>query len=112
MHGEPDWSLTDAQYDWFKARDPEVKARTWNDMGDVLDYLYELSQRPDFAAVFGSMGFDEAFDRYEVALDYERDGLTEEERASVALDGDTHCCTHATTNPDGVCDACRGDAPS
>ena len=40
---------------------------------DRLEYLRELADSQEYKAVFGEMGFDEAYDRYECMLEAGRD---------------------------------------
>ena len=62
-----EWSLTPAQMLFMLQRHNDIEvAFEENDM----EALRNLAQSPEFVQLFGDMGFDEAFDRYEAAIEH------------------------------------------
>ncbi|GEM_PF-3598592 len=57
-----DWTLTSDQM-VFMLRHHNAMLAAYQT--DDLDFLRALAQSEDYAAVFGTMSFDEAYDRYE-----------------------------------------------
>lgn len=82
MRGEADWSLTDEQFAFFERYQPLVGMWQKSDNDVIRRAIDELAHCLEFKTLFGNMSFDEAYDRYEVAKDYEADGLTEKKRAT------------------------------
>lgn len=71
MHGEPEWSLTDEQFALFIRNQPLIEAWQKSDNPILSTAIHHLATSIEFKALFAPMGFDEAYDRYECALEYE-----------------------------------------
>lgn len=60
-----DWSLTSAQVFFMLQNHNPIEIAFAE--GD-LNYLRDMVSSPEFQGIFGDMGFDEAYDRYEEFL--------------------------------------------
>ena len=60
-----DWSLTPAQALFMLQNHNPIEIAFAE---SNLNYLRELASSPEFQGIFGDMGFDEAYDRYEEFL--------------------------------------------
>lgn len=63
---ENDWALTPEQMLFLMQRHNVIETAYAN---DDLESLRTLASSKEFTALFGSMGFDEAYDRYETMLE-------------------------------------------
>lgn len=63
-----DWTLTPAQFYWMKAHHVIIENAYAN---DDMAALTAMSETDTYAYAFGDMSWDEAYDRYEDAIEGE-----------------------------------------
>jgi hypothetical protein len=66
MHGDPDWALTDEQFQYFKLYQQMIEDAFKE---DNMEGLRAFAEGESFLAKFGDMGFDEAYDRFQDIVD-------------------------------------------
>ncbi len=66
---QDDWTLNTDQMIFMLQHHNQIEAAY---TAEDMEFLRELSVSAAYRAVFGDMGFDEAYDRYECMLEAER----------------------------------------
>jgi hypothetical protein len=66
---QDDWTLNADQMIFMLQHHNSIEAAY---EGDNLEVLRELAASDEYKAIFGTMSFDEAYDRYETMLETER----------------------------------------
>jgi len=77
---DDDWTLSPEQMLWLFQHHNEIEDGFH---ADDLEALRALADSDAFKRVFGEMGFDEAYDRYQCALDGEDDEFSDAGRAGL-----------------------------